>query len=64
MPRFEKLEGDQRFGIAMPNIQAALFGVSRIDQDKTGLATLYYTDETTESALLLSSKGAIVNEVV
>jgi hypothetical protein len=62
MPRFEKLEGDQCFGIIMPNIQAALFGVSRIDQDKSGTATLHYTDGTTESAILdydVADKGGV-----
>lgn len=60
--RFEKLQGDQCYGITMPNIQSQLFGVSRIDQDKTGRAVLHYIDGTTESAVLdydVADKGGI-----
>lgn len=62
MTRFSKLQGDQCFGIIMPNNQAVLFGVTHIDQDKTGKTTLHYMDGTTESAVLnydIADKGGI-----
>ena len=60
--RFKKLGPDQVHGIAMPAVQMFMFGVQRIDQNNTGRATLYYTDGTTESALLdydIADKGGI-----
>jgi len=52
MQRFTKLDGNQCFYVVPTNIQSMMTGVQHIAQDKTGKATITYTDGNEESKMV------------
>lgn len=49
---YRRLKGNQVVVFSPANVEGALTGVRRVEQDKTGTVTLVYTDGTKESAHL------------